>query len=98
MTTESFLFGEVVGSPLLKFVNPNKQTGECTGGFEIRFLTNSTFEGGSNILDVLVVYDLMDWDILKTGQWLKLSIKQEQNSSTSPSGKALKCNVVSRKL
>jgi hypothetical protein len=39
----------------------------------------------------------MDWDIMKSGQWLKLSVKQEQNSSTSPSGKVVKCNVVFRK-
>jgi hypothetical protein len=97
MTTENFLFGEVVGFPLLKFVNPNKQDGKCDAGFEIRFLTNSAFEGGENVLDVLVVYDLMNWDIMKPGQWLKLSVKQEQDSSTSPSGKVIKCNVVFRK-
>ena len=97
MIEESFLFGEVVGTPTLKWVSPNKVTNECVGGFEIRLLTNSTFEGGEHIMDILCVYDLMQWTILQEGQWLKLSVKREENSSTSPSGKVLKCNVVFRK-
>jgi hypothetical protein len=97
MIEESFLFGEVVGTPTLKWVNGNKVTGECLSGFELRLLTNSTFEGGEHVMDILCVYDLMKWPLIQEGQWLKLSVKQEQNSSTSPSGKCLKCNVVFRK-
>ena len=98
MIEETFLFGEVVGTPTLKWVNPNKLTGECLGGFEIRFLTNTTVEGTENVLDVLVVYDLMIWNIIQTGHWLKLSVKREESSKTSPSGRVIKCNVVSRKV
>lgn len=97
MIEETFLFGEVVGTPTFKWYNSNKQTCECMAGFEIRLLTNSSFEGGQHVMDVLCVYDLMKWPFIQEGQWLKLSVKEEQNSKTSPSGKVLKCNVVFRK-
>jgi hypothetical protein len=97
MKEETFLFGEVVSTPTLKWVRPNKATNECLAGFEIRFLTNSTFAGEEHVMDILCVYDLMAWDILLPGQWLKLSVKREENSKTSPSGKVLKCNIVFRK-
>lgn len=97
MIEESFLFGEIIGNPTLKWVSPNKVTNECIAGFEIRLLTNSTFEGGEHVMDILCVYDLMQWTTLMEGQWLKLSIKREEQSKTSPSGKVLKCNVVFRK-
>jgi hypothetical protein len=93
---EVFYFGQVVTEPILKWRNSDKP-GQFMTGWECRFQTNSTLEGDEVVLDIQLVYDLQKWEPVHNGQFLKLSMKHNQMSKTSPSGSVTVCHVVIRK-
>jgi hypothetical protein len=95
-TEESFIFGEVITQPLLKWKSPQKDGGLQTG-WECEIHTNSTLNGDVVVIPVQVCYDLVKWEPIRIGDMVKLSVQREQMSKTSKTGKVYQCNVVKRR-
>ena len=93
---ETFIYGEVISEPQLKWKNADKP-GVCLTGWECQLQTNSNPNTKEpRIINVELVFDFIKWDPIKKGQFVKLS-QQSKHKSKTVEGDVFRCNVVFRK-
>ena len=93
---ETFIFGEIVGHPICTFTEVREQSVLIGLVYPVKTTQLIDYEIQEVVTWICSVYDLKKFNILHKGDRVKLSVLQSQNSTYSPDGKALKCNVVSK--
>lgn len=96
MEKEYFITGEITGHPIITFKDIDDKS--IMLGFVYPIKTTLIVDYEVKVVEIWIcsVYDLMKWDIIRKGDKLNLSVLKKQNSSFSPDGCVLKCNIVSR--
>lgn len=93
---ETYIYGEVISEPYLKWKNTDK-SGILLTGWECQVQTNTnTNTKDHRILNVELVFDLMKWEPVRKGSFVKLS-QQSKHKSKTIEGDVYRCNVVVRK-
>ena len=97
--TEKIINGKIVSDPITTFVNVDWDKREVKQGFlyKVEIVTLMGYEYKSQVLNVLSVFDITKWELLRKGDLVELSIVRKETSRYSDDGNHLKCNVVSRK-
>jgi hypothetical protein len=93
---ETFIYGEVISEPYLKWKNSDK-SGTLLTGWECQVQTNTNPNTKEDrILNVELVYDLLKWEPVRKNSLVKLS-QQSKHKSKTIEGDVYRCNVVIRK-
>jgi len=101
MEQEIFVFGQIITEPLLIWSDPKVINGEIqvVCGFNCEVQTNSNLIDGTPVVYYCQIqYDIRKWKdrLVRNGELVKLSKKDEKNSYIHPSGKLHICNIVQR--
>ena len=95
---ETIITGDIVSHPILTFREVMEDNTVKVGFvYELKTTQMVGYEFKEVKINVVSVYDITKWDILKKGDRVELSVLSVQKSSYTEDGKALKCNVIYRR-
>ena len=94
--TEVFIYGEITTHPICSFSNIHQDLGQMGWVYKIKTQQFIGYEYQDVEINIVTIYDMRKWDILRKGQKVKLSVLKKQESKFTDDGFALKCNVVNR--